>query len=227
MIFVAIDNPDMSYAISLCNSVKDLDQIGIKLGLEFFLANGWAGVNAVEEIGLPVFLDLKLYDIPNTMAGAVRSIVKNMINLSIFTVHAQAGIEGLRAVMEALQDECEKTGKIPPKALAVTLLTSFEQDKDTQTTVLDLCQTAYKAGVDGVVSSPLETAIIRQKFPKLEILNPGIRPDFSKTQDDQSRTTTPLKAVQNGANYLVIGRPITSAPDPREACLKILELIRE
>ena len=225
-IICAIDTADKSQAKSLIARLAP--HVGhVKLGLEFFTRFGAEGVR--ETAGdAPLFLDLKFHDIPNTVAGAVRSATHTGCDL--LTIHASGGSAMCRAAQDAAQEEAAKLGTPTPTLLAVTILTSLDNaaiaeigyQGDTQSQVLRLAELALNAGVPGLVCSPHEIAPIRKRFGNAPILvTPGIRPDGSN-KDDQKRTMTPREALDLGATHLVIGRPITGAPDPTHAAQDIL-----
>lgn len=216
-IFCAIDTGDFSRAEDL---VRQLSETGIhfKLGLEFFSAHGISGVEKIRAIvgdQTEIFLDLKFHDIPNTVAGAVRSVLS--AKPQFLTVHASGGKDMIKAAVDAAD------GKT--KILAVTVLTSFDENalKDVgQSTpvsgqVLRLAGLAKEAGADGAVCSPHEIEMLKKELGHdFLLVVPGIRPAGSET-DDQKRTLTPEEAFKRGADYLVIGRPITAAAEPLKA----------
>lgn len=216
-IFVAIDTPDLERARVLAGKVRH-HVGGIKLGLEFFCAHGPAGIRAMEDIGLPVFLDLKLHDIPNTVAKAVQSL--GSLAPAVLTVHASGG----RAMMEDAKAAAHPTTKV----VAVTMLTSLDDD-DLRATgvgggahdhVLRLAELARSAGLDGIVCSGAEVKAAHAAWPKGYFVVPGVRlPDGDI--GDQKRVVTPRQAVDHGASMLVIGRPITQADDPDAAARAI------
>ena len=221
-IFCAIDMSDLSGAEKLVDTIKE-EVGGLKLGLEFFLANGAAGYKAVATRGLPIFLDVKLHDIPNTVAGAVTSLLP--LKPAFITIHASGGGAMMRAAVAA----AAKAGGSRPKILAVTVLTSLDktdlaaigQDEDTSNQVMRLGQLAKDNGVDGCICSAEEILHLRTVAGNDFILMvPGIRPAWAET-NDQKRTLTPRQAYDAGATYLVIGRQIIKAPDPAEAARKI------
>ena len=225
-IFVALDTPDLEYALALS---KDLLGFigGVKLGKEFFTANGLDGVKKIAKSGMPIFLDLKFHDIPNTVAGAVKSSLQ--VNPSIITIHASGG----RAMLEAAANMVEQKPAPKPLLIGVTLLTSIDNEDLTQIGitqpledhVLLLAELAKSSGLDGVVCSAKEVSIIKQAFGDLlKIIVPGIRPNLSG-QNDQKRFVTPGQAIKNGADLLVIGRPITETLDPVEATMEIVNEI--
>ncbi len=228
-IFVAIDTPEVASARALAESLKGLVG-GVKLGLEFFVANGPDGVRAVTAgLDMPLFLDLKLHDIPNTVAGAVRAAVA--LRPAFLTVHASGGPAMLRAAADAAAEEAVRLGVPRPKVLAVTVLTSLEaadldavgQTGPVAAQVERLARLAVGACVDGVVCSPAEVAGLRSALGRDAVLMvPGIRPAWAAA-NDQKRIMTPGDAIAAGADHLVIGRPITGAADPAAAARRIAE----
>ena len=221
-VFCAVDTPDLAGAEKLVDSLQT-HVGGIKLGLEFFLAHGAAGYRAIAIKGLPIFLDVKLHDIPNTVAGAVASLLP--LRPAFMTIHASGGAAMMRAAAEA----AAKAGAERPKLLAVTVLTSLDggdlgavgQDEDPSRQVVRLAKLAQESGMDGCICSPEEISALRAALGKDFILMvPGIRPDWAAA-NDQKRALTPRQARDAGATYLVIGRPITKAQDPAEAAQRI------
>ena len=212
-IYVAIDTPDLDRAVSLANSVRKLAG-GVKLGLEFFAANGPGGVQQVARIGLPLFLDLKLHDIPNTVAKASHAL--GPLEPAILTVHAAGG----RAMLE----EAKAAAPAATRIVAVTVLTSLDRsdlaDAGVSGTpsaqVKRLAGLARSAGLDGIVCSGAEVGAMHKSWPNGFFVVPGVRPAGSVI-GDQKRVVTPRAALDDGASILVIGRPITGAPDPAEA----------
>ncbi|WP_439580094.1 orotidine-5'-phosphate decarboxylase [Elioraea sp.] len=214
-IAVALDTPDPARAASWARALAG--HVGVaKVGLELFTAAGAGAVAAVRESGLPVFLDVKLHDIPNTVAGAVRSAAR--LGVAMLTVHAAGGA----AMMEAAREAADSAGPDRPMILAVTVLTSLTTSDLAATgveaapasQVLRLARLAIASGADGIVCSPLEVAPLRAALgASVPLVVPGIRPVGSRA-DDQARVTTPAEAVAAGADWLVIGRPITRAADP-------------
>ena len=223
-IFVAIDTPDPDRAVALAETLQGLVG-GVKLGKEFFTANGPEGVWRVSACGMPIFLDLKWHDIPNTVAGAVRSSLA--LNPAIVNVHAAGG----RAMLEAARDAAAEAGADRPLVIAVTVLTSLDRTDLDATGVHDsvveqvtrLAVLARDSGLDGVVCSAHEIMRLRGACGRdFKIITPGIRPDWAAT-GDQKRIVTPAEAVNLGADYLVIGRPITGADDPAAAARRIAD----
>ena len=204
---------------------------GLKLGLEYFCAHGPEGVSAVRAAGRPLFLDLKLHDIPNTVAGAVRSVVA--LEPHYLTIHAGGGVTMMRTAREAAEEEAARRGVAPPNLLGVTVLTSLDAKAlarqgiagSAHDQVLRLAALAHESGLAGVVASPHEVATLRAAHgPDFDIVVPGIRPasGAGSGKGDQARVATPADAARAGATALVVGRPITQAPDPLEAARAIV-----
>ena len=200
---------------------------GMKIGLEFFNAQGPQGVKAVTDMGMPLFLDLKFFDIPNTVAGAVRSVTP--LAPYMLNVHASGGPAMMKAALEAAEQTSASLGIERPKVIAVTVLTSFDESDLESVGVSDsprdqvvrLASLARDCGLDGVVCSAHEIAAIRAACgPDFKLVVPGIRPAGADVAD-QKRVMTPPEAAKAGANHLVIGRPITQAPNPVEAAQEI------
>lgn len=226
-ILVAIDTPDLDRARALAASLSGAVG-GIKLGLEFFNAHGPRGVKAVAGDRGDFFLDLKYHDIPNTVAGAVRAAVP--LRPMILNVHAAGGPRMMRAAREAAADEAARLNVPRPLVIAVTVLTSLDDDDLAATgqqgpasaQVARLAALARDCGLDGVVCSPREIGAVRAACGEgFALVVPGIRP-AGAAADDQKRTMTPREAVAAGADWLVIGRPITGATDPAAVAGEIL-----
>ena len=207
---------------------------GLKLGLEYFCAHGPEGVSVVRAAGRPLFLDLKLHDIPNTVAGAVRSVVT--LEPHYLTIHAAGGVAMMRAAREAAAEEAARRGVAPPNLLGVTVLTSLDAEVlarqgiagSAHDQVLRLAALAHEAGLAGVIASPHEVATLRAAHgPDFHIVVPGIRPASGdgSGKGDQARVATPADAARAGATALVVGRPITQAPDPLAAARAVAEEI--
>jgi orotidine-5'-phosphate decarboxylase len=225
-IFLAIDTTDVAVASTQAAATQDAVG-GIKLGLEFFAANGPVGVRTVAAGGVPLFLDLKLHDIPNTVAGAVRAVVP--LQPALLTVHAGGGSAMLRAAADAAGEAAAKDGIERPRIIGVTVLTSLaESDMPAigqHGPIADqarrLAALARSCGLDGVVCSPHEIETLRAECgTDFLLVVPGIRPAWAAA-GDQKRVMTPAEAARRGADYLVIGRPITAAPDPAVAARRI------
>lgn len=231
-IFVALDTPDAERALALAGSLAGRVG-GLKVGLELFTAAGPDLVRRVSDLGLPVFLDLKLHDIPNTVAGAAGAIGR--LGVSFFTVHALGAGEMIRRAVEASHEAAWSTGHPPPVALAVTILTSHDDASLASVGVLGpsrvaverLAALAESSGAGGLVCSPLEVARAREVFESGILVVPGIRPAGPRAGDDQARVATPGEAVAAGADRIVVGRPITAAPDPAAAADAIARDIAE
>ena len=226
-ILVALDVDSAAKAIALADTLRGAVG-GYKIGKQLFTAAGPAVVHELTSRGNRVFLDLKFHDIPNTVAGAVQSAVATgawMVN-----VHASGGSAMMKAAAEAATTAAAALGRPRPLVIGVTVLTSMTDAalaevgvaRPVLEQVVHLARLAKQSGLDGVVASPQETAAIRAACgPDFQIVTPGIRPADQQGKDDQARTLTPAEAMKAGSTYLVIGRPITGAPDPREAAKQI------
>ena len=225
-IFCALDSADLETVRSVAQAIAGAVD-GLKLGLEFFTAQGPDGIREIAKLGLPIFLDVKLHDIPNTVAGAIRSLAP--LAPYYLTLHAAGGEEMLRAARDTAREEAARLSLAPPRLLAVTVLTSLDEGDLAQQgvagtareQVVRLAELARRAGIDGIVSSPREIEAIRAACGEgFDIVVPGIRPGGGGAQD-QKRVMTPGEAVRAGASALVIGRPITGAADPAQAAAQI------
>jgi orotidine-5'-phosphate decarboxylase len=221
-VFVALDTPDLSRAIEIAKAVKPYVG-GLKIGLEFLTAQGPDGIRKIVETGMKVFADTKFHDIPNTVAAAAREIAK--YGVAIFNVHVSGGEAMMKAAVEAANPR--------PKIIGVTVLTSLNDDDleavgqrgPSGDQVARLAKLAKASGLDGVVCSPREIALVRRACgPDFLIVTPGVRPAGSALAD-QRRVMTPAEAVRAGADILVVGRPITAAPDPAAAARAIADEI--
>lgn len=222
-ILVALDVESAGKAIELADALRG-SVGGFKIGKQLFTAAGPAIVRELTSRGDRVFLDLKFHDIPNTVAGAVQSAVATgawMVN-----VHASGGGAMMKAAADAARKTAAALGQPRPMVIAVTVLTSMDDTTlaDIGVTrgmldqVVHLARLAKDSGLDGVVASPQEVKAIREACgADFQIVTPGIRPADQQGKDDQARTLTPAEAMAAGSTYLVIGRPITAAPNPREA----------
>ncbi|MBB4097907.1 orotidine-5'-phosphate decarboxylase [Sphingomonas kyeonggiensis] len=216
-IYVAIDTPDLERAKAIAQRVK-AHVGGIKLGLEFFMANGRAGVHEMHDIGLPIFLDLKFHDIPNTVAKAIQAL--RPLEPAILTVHAAGG----RAMLE----DAKAAAPTGTKVVAVTMLTSLDDSDltsiglkpDPHEQVMRLTELAKASGVDGIVCSGNEVAAAKKIWHDGFFVIPGVRP-ANGVVGDQKRVVTPRAALDAGASILVVGRPITQAADPDLAAREI------
>jgi orotidine-5'-phosphate decarboxylase len=216
-VYVALDTIDLDTAKAIAAKVRN-HVGGIKLGLEFFSANGPDGVREMAAFGLPIFLDLKLHDIPNTVAKAVQAL--RPLQPALLTVHAAGG----RAMME----DAKAAAPSGTRVIGVSVLTSLDEDDvasigvagDTHAQVMRLTALARESGLDGVVCAGAEVAAAKKAWPDGFFVVPGLR--LAEAQaGDQKRVVTPRKALDNGASILVIGRPITQAPDPDQAARAI------
>lgn len=224
-IIVALDTTNVTQARAWAAATAP--HVGLfKVGLEYFLANGAAGYRAIQ--GRPIFLDVKLHDIPNTVAGGIRAILP--LAPRMVTIHASGGA----AMIRAARDAAETAGANRPMVLAVTVLTSLDDaslaamgmNDGAATQVSRLGRLAVDAGADGLVCSPLEVATLRRELgPAVTLVVPGIRP-AGASAGDQARTMTPREAMDAGASWLVIGRPITGAADLAEAAASIAASLR-
>lgn len=223
-IFVALDTPDIDLAVFLAEKLRG-HVGGVKLGMEFYYANGPEGARRVTEVGMPLFLDLKFHDIPNTVAGAVRSTLA--LKPAILNVHAQGG----PAMMQAAAQALDGAGNEKPLLIAVTVLTSLgDEDLEAvgvndgaENQVVRLARLTQSCGLGGVVCSPREITAIREACGSdFKLVVPGIRPKWAAA-GDQKRITTPAQAIRDGADYIVIGRPITGAGDPVDAARRIAD----
>jgi len=221
-IFCAIDTTDVDAATALAGRLVG-HVGGIKLGKEFFTAHGPEGVRKVTACGMPLFLDLKFHDIPNTVAGAIRAALP--LNPAVLNVHASGG----RAMMEAAAEAA--AGADGTLLIGVTILTSLSDEDVAEVgytgsaaeSVVRLAKLAEASGLGGVVCSPREIEAIRAACgPDFKLVVPGIRPTWSAT-GDQKRIMTPADAIRIGADYIVIGRPITGADDPIDAAKRIAD----
>jgi len=215
-VYLALDVPQLDAAKALAEKVKE-HVGGFKLGLEFFCAHGHHGVHEIARVGLPIFLDLKFHDIPNTVAGAMQAI--HVLEPAIVTVHASGG----RAMME----DAKAAAANGTKVVAVTMLTSLDERDLMRTGVLGkahdqvmrLAQLAEFAGLDGIVCSGHEVAAVREQWKDGFFVVPGLR--LNGNHGDQKRVVSPRQARDDGASVLVVGRPISRADDPVEAARAI------
>lgn len=226
-VIVALDTPSLEGAEKILEELRGKLSF-YKVGLEFFSAHGWEAVRLVHRFGGRVFLDLKIHDIPHTAERAAAVLCENRIEM--FTVHTLGGLEMMSRVREAVDRCAPKSPR--PLVLGVTILTSLTGEslknelgikKGLEQEVLALAGLARKAGLDGVVSSPAEIEILRKEFGRdFVLVTPGIR-SASASKQDQKRTLDARAAFDRGADFIVLGRPITSNPRPREAAEALLE----
>ncbi len=216
-IYVAIDTPELDRALAIVHAVRD-HAGGVKLGLEFFCAHGPDGIACIADLGLPLFLDLKFHDIPNTVAKAVAAV--SPLAPAVLTVHASGGLEMLAAAKAA--------APAATKVVGVTVLTSLDDADLTAVGIADaladqvarLARLCHAADLDGIVCSGAEVGVARAQWPEGFFVVPGVRPAGADVAD-QKRVVTPARALADGASILVIGRPITAAPDPARAIAEI------
>ena len=219
-LIVALDFPSQAKALALVSALSGSISI-YKIGLQLYTAAGPAVVQAVAATGAKIFLDLKLHDIPNTVAKAVAAAGE--LGVAMLSVHLSGGNAMLKAAMEAK----------PPQLslLGVTVLTSATQETlreigvaaEMSEHVLRLAELGQQTGIDGLITSPREVGFLRQRLgSEIVLVTPGVRPAWAAA-DDQKRFTTPREAIKNGADYMVIGRPITAAADPRAAVERVVE----
>ena len=229
-LIVALDVDTLDQALSLCDRLKERTK-SFKVGSQLFTACGPSVVTCLKQRGLGVFLDLKYHDIPNTVAKAVAQATG--LGADIINMHAMGGFEMMEAAAGAAEQVARNKGIPQPILLSVTVLTSMDEatyqdvlgtpGRSVAEQVLHLARLTKSAGLDGVVASPHEIGMLRKEMgPDFVILTPGIRP-VSSDAGDQKRFLTPGEAVKLGANYLVVGRPITGAPDPARAAADILK----
>jgi len=221
-IIAALDVPTAEQALKLAREVAPA--VGaFKIGSELFTAAGPDIVRRIRDTGAAVFLDLKFHDIPNTVAKGVASAVR--LDVQMLTLHTSGGLEMMRAAERSAQQTALQSGRNAPLVLGVTVLTSHDAralaetgcDSNVGKQVERLAQLAVQAGLRGLVCSPLEIVALRQSLPgHIQLVTPGIRTGAEKS-DDQKRTLTPREALDAGANWLVIGRPIYAAENPRAA----------
>ena len=227
-IIAALDVPSAEQAWKLAEQIAPA--VGaFKIGKELFVSAGPDIVRRVRATGASVFLDLKFHDIPNTVAKAVAAAVR--LDVQMLTIHTSGGGEMMRAAEKSAQDTAKSLGRSAPLVLGVTVLTSSSDETlaeigcepDTETQVVRLAQLAVKSGLRGLVCSPLELVALRKVLPAhIQLVTPGIRTGAEKA-DDQKRTLSPREAMAAGATWLVVGRPIYAAENPRAAAEKILE----
>ena len=224
-LLVALDVPSGAEALSLADRLKDIAG-GFKVGLRLFTTEGPDFVRTLARADTRVFLDLKFHDIPNTVATAVSAATS--LGVWMVNVHAGGGLRMMQAARDAAQETATAEGRTPPLVIAVTVLTSLNDamlgevgvQGSTLDQVLRLAELTQAAGLDGVVASPQETHLIRERCgPDFVIVTPGIRGAAARTagKDDQERTMGPAEAIAAGASYIVVGRPIIAAPNARKA----------
>ena len=226
-IIVALDVADAVTAVQLAEQLAPVTG-AFKIGKELFVSAGPDIVRKIGASGVPIFLDLKFHDIPNTVAKAVAAATR--LGVQMLTIHTSGGTAMMKAAEESARKTARELGRPDPLVLGVTVLTSFDSNElaeigveaNVGRQVERLANLATKSGLRGLVCSPLEIADLRGFLPKeMQLVTPGIRTGAEKS-DDQKRTLTPREAIRAGANWLVIGRPICAAENPRAAAEKIL-----
>ncbi len=233
-LLIALDVESGRRAIELATALRGVGG-GFKIGSRLFTIEGPDVVRRVADLGERIFLDLKFHDIPNTVAAAMQATAS--LGVWMVNVHAAGGIRMMQAARDAARDGAARPGGTPPLVIAVTVLTSMTGEGLAQAgvqgnvrdQVLRLADLAQQAGLDGVVASPLETALLRERCGSgFTIVTPGIRGGGARQpgSDDQERTMSPAEAIAAGASYLVVGRPIVSAPDARVAAGQIVDEMR-
>lgn len=230
-LIIALDVNEQEKALQIVELLKPCAGM-FKVGMELYYASGGNIVKHIKDRGCKVFLDLKLHDIPNTVAGAAR--VLSRLEPDIINVHASGGPEMMSAAVRAIRDEADKSAVTCPKVIAVTVLTSIDQEIFSQLGikgkvedfVVHWAELAKNCGLDGVVASPEEVDLIKKACgSEFLAVTPGVRPKWAE-KGDQKRFTTPSDAIRSGSDYIVVGRPITKAPDPLLAAKKIIDEIK-
>jgi orotidine-5'-phosphate decarboxylase len=230
-LIVALDFGAEKDALEMVDRLKGMVRI-FKVGSELYTACGPSIVNKIKKRSCEVFLDLKFHDIPNTVARSVGAATR--LGVFMVNVHASGGAEMMKAAVEAVRIESRKCGITPPRLIAVTILTSLDKialkkigiNGSIEKTVVSLARLAARCGMDGVVSSPEEIIPIREALGEdFLIVTPGVRPAWAASHD-QKRTSTPEAAIERGASYVVVGRPITAVENPVVACERILEVVK-
>jgi len=231
MIIVALDFDSAEKALNLVDTVKEYTPY-FKVGLELFSRCGTSIVKEISQRNCKVFLDLKYHDIPNTVKSAAKVAIE--AGVWMYNVHALGGYEFMKSVAEFNREYADKLGRGAPLVIAVTILTSMDQkeiervgiEKPLDEEVLKLAELAREAGLDGVVCSAKEVRKIKEYLGEDFItVTPGIRPTWS-LKNDQKRVVTPKEATELNTDFIVVGRPITRAQEPKEAALKVLEEIK-
>lgn len=230
-LIIALDTPDLDAALGMAIAVREHVDI-VKVGLELFSVAGPGAVRALRREGFEVFLDVKLMDIPNTVSSACLALCPH--EPLLVTLHTMGGQEMMRAAAQAVRERCESSGERTPLLIGVTVLTSLDVlalkklgvSNAPEAQVLRLARLARESGLDGLVTSPLETLAVRREVGQdMVLVTPGIRPSGAGF-DDQKRVATPEEAAEAGADFIVVGRPLTRAADPAAAARAILDGVR-
>ena len=231
-LIVALDVDSQDKALALVEKLKNEVRF-FKVGFELFSSCGPAIVERIKETGSDIFLDLKYHDIPNTVAKAAVSVTR--LGVYMFNLHGLGGYDMMKKASDDVAIEAKRLGIEKPKIIAVTVLTSMDEDSlkkvgvndNVKDEVLRLAKLAKEAGLDGVVASPVEAKMIRKELgPNFLIVTPGVRP-AGAALNDQKRIATPKTAIEDGASFIVVGRPITEAKDPLRAAKEIIKEIEE
>ena len=221
-LIVALDFPTQAKALALVSALSGSVSL-YKIGLQLYTAEGPGIVRAVAATGAKIFLDLKLHDIPNTVAQAVAAA--GGLGVQMLTVHLSGGRAMLEAAVEARRPDLVLLGVTVLTSATAQTLNEPGVDSGIEGQVLRLAELGQETGIDGLISSPHELRILRERLGDgMKLIAPGVRPSWAAA-DDQKRFATPKEALKNGADYLVIGRPITAAPDPRAAVERVFEEI--
>ncbi|HEY5526714.1 MAG TPA: orotidine-5'-phosphate decarboxylase [Candidatus Anoxymicrobiaceae bacterium] len=230
-LILALDTSDLDGARRLADRVRPYVDI-VKIGLQLYSHAGVEAVKSLKEDGFEVFLDIKMMDIPNTVASACIALCEH--EPLMLTLHTMGGQEMMRAAEQAVRTHCEEAGLQKPLLIGVTVLTSFDLlalakigiAESIEAQVIRLAKLARDSGVDGLVSSPLETLPVRREVgPDMVLITPGVRlPGAS--MDDQKRVATPAAAMKSGADFLVVGRPLYQAPDPLAVAAEMLKDVK-
>jgi orotidine-5'-phosphate decarboxylase len=227
-VLCAIDTDDLVFATKLAKDLRPYVG-GFKLGLEFFTAHGPEGVRKIQELGMPILLDLKFHDIPNTVAGAVRAATR--LGVAMLTIHTGGSSDMMRQAVTAAQTAAGEANVPIPQLFGVTVLTSLDDNdlmelgykQKASDRVKRLSEMAQLCGLSGVVASARELQLLEEQHgPNFRFITPGIRPAWAADAHDQKRVLEPAAAIAAGADYLVVGRPITRAKDPIDAAKRIL-----
>jgi len=226
-LIVALDTPDAEEAVSIADRLSGA-VARVKVGLTLFSSAGPDIVMRLADSGFGIFLDLKLHDIPHQVAGACGTLTR--LGVDMFTIHASGGRDMMLAAVEATRETAERVGVSAPAVLAVTVLTSVDDERlaeigvecGAEAQVVRLAALAAECGVDGVVCSPMEAGVVRKIMgPQGLVVTPGVRPMWAQ-KGDQARVATPADAIASGASHLVVGRPVTMADDPADAVRRIV-----
>lgn len=230
-VLCAIDTDDLEFAVKLARDLRD-HVGGFKLGLEFFTSHGPSGIGKIQSMGMPILLDLKFHDIPNTVFGAVRAATR--LNVAMMTIHTSGSSDMMRKAAEAAATTAAQLNIAKPQLFGVTVLTSLDGEdlqelgykQKPNDRVKRLAEMAQLCGLDGVVASARELDLLQdQRSKDFKLVTPGIRPAWAADSHDQKRVLEPAQAIAAGSDYLVVGRPITRANDPIAAAKRVVDEI--